>query len=430
MERRTVGTVAAVLVFVFVLLAIWAGYYLFSELRTSGSPTSHTLAGFELDGRGNFTAALRPNDLCNCTQITGGNATLFPAITQTINVTLATRTSVSTPATIGTTDLFTVALSTAAWSKPIYATVNHTSLAASASTERVDEYSVNVSQVVAQISLIDGQLGYSATQAWLTLTSAVMSTITVQGVSETPGLTTIANFTFLPSTIGAGFTGGSVSGSVTATSTSDTSVPVAAYLYLALALAALAASTGWLAALRSRDTEEESIPPLDDLIAPFEEVIAETATPPSPATTIPVDRWKDLVTISDTLGKPILRPPAEASEPGRGRFYVLDGSVGYVYRYSSRPRGVSALAERVPPRRTITTTERLRRVTDRVREIEPTDPRFEVAMAQFRQVRNFLRSRQWIDADRAFDELEALLNRPDVGVAPGRGKRGSNLRRD
>jgi len=193
MERQVARTVAAVLVLAFVLLSIWAGYFLLSELRGSSSSVSTPLADYLMEGRGNFTAALRPNDLCNCTQATGGNSTLFPAITQTINVTLATSTSVSAPATIVTTDVFAVSLSTAAWSKPIYVALNHTSLATGAPSERVDEYSVNVSQIMALISFIDGQLNYQTTQAWLTLTSTVVSTITVQGISDSPGSTTTAN---------------------------------------------------------------------------------------------------------------------------------------------------------------------------------------------------------------------------------------------
>jgi hypothetical protein len=417
MERHTQRTVASVLVFVLVLAAIWAGYNLLSATRAPSGTTTQTLADYGLSGTGNFSAALLPNDLCNCSEVSGGNATLFPAITRTINVTLATTTSISAPATVGTIDVFTVVLSTAAWSKPILTQVNDSTSSGATSVSRQDLYSINVSAVQALVAQIDGQLNYDASQASLTVTSTVISTIALGGVSDSPGSVTTANFTFFSSTIGAGFTDDSVTGSVTATSAVSDPVPLLAYIYPIAALAAVVASVAWLLALRPRADEGERIPPLDDLIAPFEEAIAKTASALDPKSTIAVDHWEDLVKISDTLGKPILRPPASTVDAPRATFYVLDGSVGYCYRYApfGSPPSVPAGAAR-----TVTTTDRLQTVATRIRALGPSDPRFEEALEQFRQVREFLRSRQWLDADRAFDQLEQMLNAP---TSSGRARR-------
>lgn len=412
MERQTLRTVAAVLVFVFLLLTIWAGYNLLSDLRASGGTTSTTLAVYGVNGQGNFTASLLPNDLCNCSQASGGNATLFPAITQTINMTLTTAISVSTPASIGTTDGFTVVLSTAAWTKQLYAGVNQSSFGASALAQTLDRYSINVSSIEALVALIDDQLHYQASQASLTLTSTVVSTISVRDIAGYTRSSTTASVTFFPSTIAVGFTGASASGSIVSTTSADASVPTLVYLYIILALAGVGGSIAWLASLRPRSTDDVAIPPLDDLVAPFEEVIAKTASPPNPGSTITVDRWEDLVKISDTLGKPILRAPSNAPDSTRGTFYVLDGSVGYLYRYGSAgtPTGVSAWSAR-----SMTMTDHLRTVSARIRAFGPEDPRFEKAVEQLRQLCDFLRARQWIDADRAFDDLEAVLNAPPQG---------------
>lgn len=418
MERRTLRTVTAILVFVFVLLAIWSGYNLYSDSRATTSSSSHTLADYTVDGSGDFVATLLPNDLCNCTRVAGGNTTLFTAITQTVNVTLTTSISVSAPATIETTDQFAVVLSTAVWSKSIYTAVNQTSAVAARTATRADEYSVNVSAVEALITLIDGQLNYVASQATLSVTSTVVSSIAVTGVSAAPESVSTANLTFFSSTIGASFLGSTSSGSVVAASISDSPVPTSAYLYLALALAALGASIAWLMLLRPRGEEGETILPLENLIAPYEEAIAETAMIPDPETTISVERWEDLVKIADTLGKPILRPPRDGPGSVRGTFYVLDGSVGYLYRYAGA--GGSAGKSELGSERPRITTDRLRGVSDRIRAIGPSDARFTDAVEQFRLVRAYLRARRWSDADRAFDALEAVLNAPEARTNRGR----------
>jgi len=84
---------------------------------------------------------------------------------------------------------------------------------------------------------------------------------------------------------------------------------------------------------------------LEDFIAPYEEIIAETIQEPSvekprlaPVTTIIVETMEDLVKIAEILGKPILHT---YQPPENHIFYVFDGTTRYEFTTT-----VSTMAER------------------------------------------------------------------------------------
>lgn len=84
---------------------------------------------------------------------------------------------------------------------------------------------------------------------------------------------------------------------------------------------------------------------LEDFIAPYEEIIAETIQEPSvekprlaPVTTIIVETMEDLVKIAEILGKPILHT---YQQPENHIFYVFDGTTRYEFTTT-----VSSMAER------------------------------------------------------------------------------------
>ena len=78
--------------------------------------------------------------------------------------------------------------------------------------------------------------------------------------------------------------------------------------------------------------------PLEEAIKPYREVIVGTRTPP-PLEHLEIREWADLVRVSDTLGKPILRFSPGPTDGGHV-FYIRDGSTTYLYDYDFRaPQG-------------------------------------------------------------------------------------------
>lgn len=407
-------TVAAVLVVVLALLTIWSAYNLYADEQAARTPSPVPVASYVGRGNGSFVATLSPNVLCNCTEVSGGNVTLFPSITRSIAVTLQTSVTVGVPASISTADRFTVTLSSNVWSKSIYSSpINLSSTADSTFASTEDRYTFNISSVESQISAIENATHYLANSVWLTMTSEDLVSVTVAGATGTLSVGSAGNFTFLASSIQTAFPSRILIGAIDGPAPPDGSIPATAYVFLALTAGGLLGSVVWLATLSSRTGKDgdEPIPALEDLIAPYEEVIAETATVPDPAATVRIDRWEGLVKISDTLGKPILRPSAGKPLPQRTSFYVLDGDIGYLYRYGasgSEPGPPPSTAADLPggPSATL---RRVRGVAARIESLDPADARFPRALARFRRLRALIQARRWVDAERVLAEIEQSL---------------------
>ena len=407
-------TVAAVLVVVLALLTIWSAYNLYADEQAARTPSPVPVASYVGRGNGSFVATLSPNVLCNCTEVSGGNVTLFPSITRSIAVTLQTSVTVGVPASISTADRFTVTLSSNVWSKSIYSSpINLSSTADSTFASTEDRYTFNVSSVESQINAIENATHYLTSSVWLTLTSEVLVSITVSGVTGTLSVGSVGNFTFSPSSILTGFPSRTLTGEIDGPAPPDATIPATAYILLAATAGGLLASVLWYATLSSRTEREgdDPIPALEDLIAPYEEVIAETATVPDPAATVRIDRWEGLVKISDTLGKPILRPSAGKPIAQRTTFYVLDGDIGYLYRYGVRGSELGAPSSTAAdlPGGPGATLKRVRSVAARIESLEPADARFSRALARFRRLRALIQARRWVEAERVLAEIEQSL---------------------
>lgn len=421
MTPRTTRSTAAILVVVLALLVIWSFYNLDADARASGIAPSKAVASYLAEGNGAFVAALAPNDLCNCTQVSGGNATLFPSITQTITTTLGTTLYLDVPATITTLDHFIVTLSSTAWSKTVYSSpVNQTTVTAKGSVSTQNQYTFNVSETESLISSIENTTRFPVNPVWLTLSASVVETVAVGAASGTLSISSVGNFTFFPLSITTAFHHPTTTGTIDAPPGTDEAIPLSAFAFVAISGLALVCAVTWYlrASTRSRNAGGEPAADLEELIAPFEEVIAETATVPDPAATVMIDRWEGLVKISDTLGKPILRPAAAKPSQPRTSFYVLDGDIGYLYRYRRNASDAG------PPRSSIadlpgapgTTLRRVRAVAGRIEALQPDDARFPRALARFRRVRALVQAHRWVEAESALAELELML-----GSAEGAG---------
>lgn len=325
---------ASVLVVAFVLLTVWASYNLSSELsvKQSVSPPTPTLT-YEGSGSYFYVATLAPNDLYNSTTISGTNVTLFAPITRWINVTFVDGITFDSPAASQLVDHFAVTLSTPAWSKVIEQGVQQDASANSTSFAIVDRYSLNVSGIQNLTQVIDRQLGYYPSQFTVTLAPTVTGEITLAGAKAPVELDPFLNLTFAAALITPNGLPASYHGSILppggSADSSNGGAVTDAYLFLAVSVAALAVSLGLLWASR-RGAKSSTLPDLDTLIEPYEEVIVRTTELPGVPTILPVEGWEDLVKVADTLGRPILRP---SNGPEGASFYVVDGSVAYHYGY-------------------------------------------------------------------------------------------------
>ncbi len=344
MVTPRVRAIAAVLAVVFLLTTVWAIYYLDAQIQPSSTPAPTTVATYAETGLNTFAAAVSPSVLYNnSTEVYGGNLTLFTPITNWINVSMVYALVSNRTAALTLNESFSVTLSTAVWSKTLYTATNATSAVNSAFVSLQTRYDVNVSAVVTLATNINSQIGFVGTEFSLTLDPQISGNVSVGAIHQALTAEPALNFTFEASLIrptGLNFSGsGALLLPAPASSSSPTPVVVPSAA-LALSLGGLGGSL-WFA---TRRPEEVIEPPLDQMIAPYEEAIAETLTVRGSTTPIRVSRFADLVKIADTLGKPILRPLGPDLEISE--FVVLDGDWAYTYRYPGGATGDGSV--RVP----------------------------------------------------------------------------------
>jgi hypothetical protein len=324
---RQIGTGLAV---AFLLAAVWAAYGTYSEFHSSGTGSAPILATYDQESYASFVASLSPSYLYNnSTEIHGGNVTLFTPITHWINVTIIAALSTNRTAALSLREAFSVVLSTPAWSKLLFSTLNGTSVPAGTAATLETRYDVNVSEVVALVSLINGQLNYQTTTFTLSLDPLFYGSVQIPGQQQSLNFEPVLNFTFLGSLITPSGLTFSATGTMVGPVPND-SAGLAGELAIAILIAALigVGVSTWIA---TRREPELTLPPLDQLIEPYEEAVATTGTVPAGAAATDVADFTDLVKIADTLGKPILRPTE--SDPAKRALYVVDGTTVYRYVY-------------------------------------------------------------------------------------------------
>jgi hypothetical protein len=418
--------VGAVLVVVFVLTTIWAAYYLYTETRVTAASSPRPVASYTEVGTNAFIASLKPNDLYNnSTEVSGGNVTLFTSITLWVNVTMFDSVVTNTTTSVDLSESFEAVLSTTAWSKTLFVSENATSTPAGTGASLVTRYDVKVASVLALANAIDAQLNFTAPFFTLTLDPVVTGTVGVGGVAQpiesAPSLNlTFASGLIVPSGLSYSSTGVVLSAaSSTSSPASNGAVPYAA---LAASLGGLVGSVWFVSRVR-----ETTTPPLDRIIAPYEEAIAETAATPHGDETIPVGQFADLVKIADTLGKPILRPTG--TDPERPEFLVLDAGIAYSYRYpgSATVRGPVVPGGEPAPQYPATawsplaleTILRLRQATDKIRTLSLDPDTATSVREQVHRVAELLRAGRDREAAREVQDLLASLKRREGGPSRG-----------
>jgi hypothetical protein len=410
-----VRQLAAVLVVVFVLTTVWAAYYLYAETHASGARSSGTsVATYSESSTGGFSASVQPSYLYNnSSEIDGGDVNLFAPITNWINASISYTLETNRTASISLVESFAVTLSTPTWSKTLFTALNNSSSAATTVSTLTVQYPTNVSAVVALADAIDSQLDYYGSGYTLSLNPTISGTIEVAGVEEFLTSEPTLNFTFAGSLI-------TPSGLVYASTGSLVSLahPAAAgglagtvpYLAVAGSVGGLGGSA-WIA---SRREDEGKLPPLDEIIGPFEEAIALIATAPKGETPISVATFADLVRIADTLGKPILRP--SGPDPLGRTFFVFDGFFAYTYQYpgdAGKPFSLEGRADSPfdpgHPPTAASLVERLQAEVGRLQSISLDEPTAAKARQLVSRALDLLRAGAVEDAAVEVDALVQLL---------------------
>jgi hypothetical protein len=299
---------------------------------------------------------------------------MFSSITNWINATIDYGFTANRSVALTLIQTFQVTLSTPVWSKSLFTSVNSTTLPATQNLTLQFAYAVNVTYVVDLATAIDTQLGYTGPGYTLSLTPALLGSVAAGGSESSFAVSPALNFTFSGALITPSGFSHFATGSVVGP-TPPTAIDAAALALPSLALVGSVGALGGSTWVATRRPEEEPLPPLDELIRPYEEAIALTARRPTDLAATPVATFPDLVKIADTLGKPILRPVE--GDPGRAAFFVVDGRIAYEYRYpGAGSADLAAGTSRAPeiPASTASLVERLRNDVIRLERMD-LDPR-------------------------------------------------------
>ncbi len=407
--------VAAVLVVVFLLTSVWAAYYLYSEVRpANASSDAPSLASYSQNSGASFVAKLSPSVLYdNATQIDGGNITLFTPITHWINVTINYTVTVNRTVGISVVDAFTVTLATDAWKKGLYDALNVTDFGVVASAALTFTYSVNVTAVVALENQIDAEVDYQASAYYLLLSPDINAQLSSGSTVGSAAFAPVLNFTFIGSLITPNGLAHDATGQVHGP-TPASKVSLATVFLPALLLVGSVGSLGGSAWVASRRPEDDRLPPLDDLIRPYEEAIADTARAPKEAVATSVSSFTDLVKIADTLGKPILRPMGP--DGSRRTFFVLDGLLAYTYRYpaggmigsSGAATGTEMASSGWSPKATAL-IHRLQEESDRVRTLKFEPATVSEALSRIRRALDLIQAGNDDQAAIEVDQLSEMI---------------------
>jgi hypothetical protein len=348
MKLAAVGLVGLLVV------AGFAGYWAVSAAPSSSGSSPAPLYSYTQSAGYGYVARLANNSLYNSTNLTSGNGTLFTSITEWVNLTFRYGLTVSVAAGVEEAIHGTVSIVTPAWSKSIGTFSGGPVSAAATEVEGVTAgFDLNVSNVTSEVAAIEHQTNYFPDSFLVVLSPTVRTTIDYQSHGLDLGYAPALSLNFSTGQIVPGRLASEASGQYLppggAPSTGGSGAGPWPYVLLAGSLAGAAA----LGALLVRRPRTERLPDLSALTRPFQEAIVDTPTPPPLLRQVALRGWEDLVKVADTLGCPIMRVAPEGASAASGGspetvFYVVAGSMSYVYTHTGAEEPGSTAAPPVP----------------------------------------------------------------------------------
>ena len=337
-----------------ILLSVFALISLFSILAvyyTHQLPTekTRTTALYAYKHVGNYTyiAKLKPNIIYNQSTLKPGEGPLYTAITEYINTTFTYTFESSQEANITIEYIINVYLETTKWSKNFHTFPQNTVNSMGTIAQFSNNYPINLTSVQQLKEDIEAESG---------------ARVSEYNVTIKPEIHTIANNNigtideYFTPTMTMAFKYGTPEGNYISTAGLEHTTPGAItqtetiyqqwvinqrYASYAISLPALTglAYITW-AFIKTKPTKPEK--PLEKIIAPYEEAIAESTGEPTykgQRATVTMKTIDDLIKVADWIDKPILsyqKTPSSSSKETTRIFYVLDGPTRYECTITAR----------------------------------------------------------------------------------------------
>lgn len=341
-------TTLLILTIIFALLTLISliGIY-FAHQQPTEEKKAIILYTYSHDGKYDYIATLKPNNLYNQTTLKPDEGTLYTKITELINVTFTYSFNCSLPANITIQYTINEYMESPKWPKknlaltpPVASNFSETTTAQFSITQ-----SINITALEELRDSIDRETGTYTSEYSLIIQPhvEVIANTTVGTIKEPFTSNMTMNFRYLTPegdyiTI-EGLTHtqqGNIQQTETIYHPEAMTQRYTSYALSIVFISALICTTlAYVKAKPEKPTKPEK--PIEEIIAPYEEMIFELAEEPhkTPETiTVKTKSLDDLVSIADGLAKPILYLKKTPSKPGEKTahiFYVLDGSVRYEY---------------------------------------------------------------------------------------------------
>ncbi|MCI4322527.1 MAG: DUF5305 domain-containing protein [Thermoplasmata archaeon] len=323
-----------------VLGAIVAGYALVSaETAAPPGSSTHDVVSYQGSAAFNYEATIRPNALQPNGSVLGpGEGPLFATEMTNVNLSVSYTMQAAPSATVelsGGFDL--IASGGGVWNYTLNDSFPHVRPVSEEGSATLNESTeVNVAKVLAFFVQVQNQTNYEPVNETLQFVPVVFATIVGGGLSTEIVPKSVLTFSLESGQWVPTSNVGASSGALTTTSPSsgpnngeDVEIALGALL-LVLAAIGVVGYLEFRAVQRSR-REIDVARQLRQFTTPYKDAIADTATPPRNENVVSMYDWEDLVHVADMLGKPILQFRYHRPDDTRHFFYVLDGSVQYVY---------------------------------------------------------------------------------------------------
>jgi hypothetical protein len=351
--QRMKRTNLVLLIAIFALLAMFSlvGVYFAQQTPTEQSQVS-TLLTYNHDGQYDYVAHLAFNNLYNKTTLKPGEGTLYTGITDLIDFTFTYTFNCSLPANITVQYLDDEFVQSSNWNKTISVSPASTLNFSNTSIAQFSfARSINVTALGELRDAIDQETNTYTLEFSFVIQPEIQVTANTAMATVNEPFTPDMNMTFYYGSPQGNYIDiegltNSQQGNVQKTET--TSLPdTMTQRYISYALSVIFISallyTTWTYVKAKPERHETTEKSIEEIIAPYEEVIFNLTEEPTQAstatTTVKMKSLDDLASIADGLAKPILHlkkaPGAFARySPSEGEthvFYVLDGSVRYEY---------------------------------------------------------------------------------------------------
>jgi len=326
----------------FLILTIIGISYLYYTYQIPETETQIvSLCEYRNIGTYDYTAKLKPNIIYDKTTLKPGEGTLYLRITEHLNITFAYTFQSNKEANATIKYSITEYLQSTKWAKQLNTTITETTVNGTGNQIEIpinNIPSVSIATLESLAGQLDREIGVYSSEynATVIIRIQILAETSVGTINELFNPTLA--ITFRPGTAQGDILiiqglENTKNGRITQQNTIRNDWIInqryASYIITTIALGGLIFT---LALIKTKPTKAEKPQKhLEEIIEPYEEIIAEVSqepTPKTPITSVTMNSIEDLVKVADSLGKPILH--FQKTE-NTHVFYVLDETTRYEY---------------------------------------------------------------------------------------------------